>query len=121
MEAVQQMNVRIPADLKRQGDEELKRLGFTSSAAIRAFYEFVVRNAYDADRVKEVIQLPSDEAAEESECSKRMQRLRDFEQWQKEMFDRIGLSPSQLSVAVPSYEELKEQAYEERLGGDPHA
>ena len=44
MEAMQQMNVRIPAELKREGDRRLSEMGLTPSQAVRRLYEFVVRN-----------------------------------------------------------------------------
>ena len=37
------MNIRIPSNLKREGDETLKRLGFTPSQAIRGLYEFIAK------------------------------------------------------------------------------
>ena len=42
-----QMNTRIDADLKRRGDEALKRAGFTPSQAIRALWEYAADKAYE--------------------------------------------------------------------------
>ena len=56
MEAVQQMNVRVPAELKREGDQRLSEMGLTPSQAVRRLYEFVVRNP--RERVQEVLETP---------------------------------------------------------------
>ena len=47
MQATQQMNIRIPSELKHEGDEALRRLGFTPSQAIRGLYEFIVKTPRD--------------------------------------------------------------------------
>lgn len=50
-----QMNVRIDAELKREGDYALAQAGLTPSEAIRAFYRLVADDADDPGKVRELL------------------------------------------------------------------
>ncbi len=102
MEAVQQMNVRIPAELKREGDRRLSEMGLTPSQAVRRLYEFVVRNP--RERVQEVLETPEETEEQARERVRRLGTLAEFEDWRAEMLCRIYESDK---PPTPSPEEAK--------------
>ena len=50
-----QMNVRIDAELKREGDYALAQAGFTPTEAVRALYQIVAAEASDPAKVRELL------------------------------------------------------------------
>lgn len=50
-----QMNTRIEADLKRQGDAALARAGYSPSQAVRALWSFAARNAHAPSDVADML------------------------------------------------------------------
>lgn len=50
-----QMNVRIDAELKREGDYALAQAGLTPSEAIRAFYQLIADDADNPSKVRELL------------------------------------------------------------------
>lgn len=50
-----QMNVRIDAELKREGDYALAQAGLTPSEAIRAFYRLVADDADNPSKARELL------------------------------------------------------------------
>ena len=102
MEAVQQMNVRIPAELKREGDRRLSEMVLTPSQAVRRLYEFVVRNP--RERALEVLEAPEEAEEQARERVRRLGALAEFEDWRAEMLCRIYESDN---PPTPSPEEAK--------------
>lgn len=109
-----QMNTRIDASLKEAGDAVLARLGYSPSAAVRGFWQFVVDHQDDATSVREVIEpgaagVLSDEAARKTSAIAGLRSL--YAQTAQE----LGI-PGNGGVDLPSWDDLREDWYHERLG-----
>lgn len=109
-----QMNTRIDIALKEAGDAVLARLGYSPSAAVRGFWQFVVDHQDDATSVREVIEpgaagVLSDEAARKTSAIAGLRSL--YAQTAQE----LGI-PGNGGVDLPSWDDLREDWYHERLG-----
>ncbi len=117
MQATQQMNIRIPSDLKREGDEALKRLGFTPSQAIRGLYEFIVKTPRDDKEILCVIDPDTaDDSRRQAELRKKLEQIDGFCEFQQAHFARLGISSERSDGATPSTDELKSQHFAEKYG-----
>lgn len=110
-----QMNARIDAALKEAGDAVLENLGYTPSMAVRGFWRFIVSHQDDAAAVREIVEPSaatelSHEAARKMSATSRLRSL--YERTTAELeIDGDG-------AALPSWGELRDAWYDERLGGD---
>ena len=103
-----QMNTRLPADLKEQGDRALRRAGYTPSQAVRALWEMAARHEYEPRVVRNAL----DERKE-----KKPIKPNPFDEWEAQaraLYSKMGIDMDNLPPALP-YEELKELAYAERF------
>lgn len=117
MQATQQMNIRIPSELKREGDEALKRLGFTPSQAIRGLYEFIAKTPRDEKEILRVIDPnTADDSRKQAERRKKLEQIDDFREFQQAHFARLGIGSEGLDDATPSTDELKRQHFAEKYG-----
>ena len=117
MQATQQMNIRIPSELKREGDEALKRLGFTPSQAIRGLYEFIAKTPRDEKEILRVIDpSTADDSRKQAERRKKLVQIDGFREFQQAHFARIGIGSERLDSATPSTDELKSQHFAEKYG-----
>ena len=111
-----QMNTRIDMALKEAGDTVLGNLGYTPSMAVRGFWRFIVIHQDDAAAVREIIEPAvatelSDEVARKTSATSRLRSL--YEQTVAELeIDGEGAD------ILPSWDELRDAWYDERLGGD---
>ena len=108
-----QMNTRIDASLKEAGDAVLARLGYSPSAAVRGLWQFVVDHQDDAASVREVIEPDaagslSDEAARKASVIASLRSL--YAQTARE----LGI-PGNDETDLPSWDDLREDWYDERL------
>lgn len=108
-----QMNTRIDATLKEAGDAVLTRLGYSPSAAVRGLWQFVVDHQDDAASVREVIEpgaagVLSDESARKASAIAGLRSL--YAQTARE----LGI-PGNDGADIPSWDDLREDWYDERL------
>ncbi|WP_302936416.1 hypothetical protein [uncultured Senegalimassilia sp.] len=107
-----QINTRVPAELKEQGDLALARAGYTPAQAVRALWEYAVVHIHEPQAIRNVLQEesaePEDPTAVESNP---------FTEWKTAahaaLCERMGISMSTGSSNIP-FDELKELAYLER-------
>ena len=90
MEAMMQMNVRIPTELKHEGDKGLAELGLTPSQAVRRLYELVVRKP--RDQMREMLATPEETDEQARERERKLKVLEDFRSWQQDMYAKMGIS-----------------------------
>lgn len=115
MQVTQQMNIRIPSDLKREGDKELKRLGLTPSQAIRGLYEFIVRTSHDEEEILRVIDPDTaDESRRQAERRKKIDQIDDFHEFQQAHYMRLGVDLEKSRNAPLSTDELKRRHFAEK-------
>lgn len=119
-----QMNVRIDAELKKQGDRALERVGLSPSEAVRALWECAVRHANDPNELRNLVNLISEpKNGKEGELATDKQNQRQAlleEGWA--LVDNFRKENGLLS-AIPEdddermayYDQLREEAYWDRL------
>ena len=115
-----QMNTRIDASLKKTGDAVLARLGYSPSAAVRGLWQYIVDKQDDANTIVRVIG-PSAAAGISEAASRKVEATRSI----RELFARtaadLGIGDASPSGAptsgeAPSWDELRDDWYMERLG-----
>lgn len=94
MEASQQMNVRIPTQLKQSGDAVLARFGSTPSEGVRRFYEYLVRNQQDAKKISAVMETTEKADAAERERARRLEAARSLPKTIAARCASLGIRPS---------------------------
>ena len=103
MQAVQ-MNTRLDAGLKREGDSVLADLGFTPSQAVRALWRFVVDHRERPERILQVLSAGETDATDEASVRVRaLKRGRDL---------CAGLEPVFPDLVDASYKELRDAVFE---------
>ena len=112
--AMTQMNTRIDAELKRSGDAVLRGLGLTPSAAVRGLWAYLVREQDDPAALRRVID--PDASGEDSSCGP-SRALSSLRRRYAETAAVLVLDPS-APVDAPSWDELRDAWYEERLGDE---
>lgn len=113
-----QMNVRINAETKKQGDRALERIGLSPSEAVRALWEFAARHANEPASLQSL--LAALEAEEDVASIDENQRNLAEEGWALvDSFRKInGLVctvPEDDDERMAYYKQLREEAYWERL------
>lgn len=108
-----QMNTRIDAALKEAGDAVLARLGYSPSAAVRGLWQFVVDHQDDATSVREVIE-PGAAGALSDEAARKASAIAGLRSLYVQTAHELGISGYN-SVDLPSWDELREDWYDERL------
>lgn len=108
-----QMNTRIDESLKEMGDAVLARLGYTPSQAVRGLWMFAVAHQDDTAAIRRVIdphaaQALSDEAAGRIAATEKLRAL--YQQTAGEL-----CIPHGTNNALPSWSDLRDAWYEERL------
>ena len=113
-----QINVRIDAGLKGRGDAALAAAGLTPSQAVRALWELAESHAAEPESILRAIMPGKACAAEGERAARRKRREEAFARGPRiaeEAYRAAGLSWPAYEDA-PSYDELRERAYEERYG-----
>ncbi len=114
------MNTRIEEGLKKAGDDVLARLGYSPSVAVRGLWRYVVDNQDDAGAIAKVIEPSAAEGLSDA-ASRKVEATRSI----RELFARttadLGIgdaSPSGVPTSgeVPSWDDLRDDWYMERLG-----
>ena len=111
-----QMNTRIDAELKEAGDAALARLGYTPSAAVRGLWRFVVDHQDDAAAVREVIE-PGAASAFSDEAARKAIAISELRSLYAQTASELGI-PERGDADLPSWDDLREDWYAERLEGE---
>lgn len=109
-----QMNTRIDASLKEAGDAVLTRLGYSPSAAVRGLWQFVVDHQDDAASVHKVI-APDAVAVLSDEAARKASAINSLRSLYAQTAQELGI-PGNSGVDLPSWDDLREDWYHERLG-----
>lgn len=120
MAATAQINARIDASLKEEGDAALANAGFTPTQAVRAVWAMARKYASRPTELRERLLPDEAERKRKEEDAERARLLKLAEEGpniMKNAYKNLGLSwpPPESGL---SYEELKELAYAERYGND---
>ena len=108
-----QMNTRIDASLKEAGDAVLARLGCSPSAAVRGLWQFVVDHQDDAASVREVI-APGVATALSGEAARKASAIAGLRSLYAQTANELGISGN-CRTDMPSWDDLREDWYDERL------
>lgn len=109
-----QMNTRIDMALKEAGDAVLARLGYSPSAAVRGLWQFVVDHQDDAASVRKVI-APDAVAVLSDEAARKASAINSLRSLYAQTAQELGI-PGNGGVDLPSWDDLREDWYHERLG-----
>lgn len=109
-----QMNTRIDIALKEAGDAVLARLGYSPSAAVRGFWQYVVDHQDDATSVREVIE-PGAAGALSDEAARKTSAIAGLRSLYAQTAQELSI-PGNGGVGLPSWDDLREDWYDERLG-----
>ena len=111
---VVQMNTRIDAKTKRDGDEVFARAGYSASQVVRMVWEYAARNASDAAAVNALLEsLKEPTADQDAQREMRMQAVRSSGALVDGLLEERGLSWTGPYKPLP-YAELRERALIER-------
>lgn len=111
-----QMNTRIPADLKEQGDRALENAGLTPSQAVRALWEFAAQHMYEPSAVRRALGEQQVKAKPDAATQKRIDAYEKGRRIMEDAYRQAGLNPHKTYAASQvSYKELRDLYYEERL------
>ena len=114
-----QMNVRLDAALKKQGDEALSRIGYTPSQIVRALWRYAARHATEPSELAKMVEALEEESQTESDPIEEKRRvLREGWALMDEFRKTWGLEvdvPEDNDERIEYYERLREEAYFERL------
>ena len=111
-----QVNARIDAELKAEGDAALAAAGITPTKAVRMLWQLAVRYRDDPEKLLAALDPDAAEpsADELAERQRKVEAARRGANLMKEFFEERGIElrpdPEPLS-----YEELRELALEERM------
>lgn len=108
-----QMNTRIDAALKEAGDAVLARLGYSPSAAVRGLWQYMVDHQEDAASVRKVIE-PGAASALSDEAARKASAIAGLRSLYAQTTYELGISGYH-SVDLPSWDDLREDWYDERL------
>ena len=108
-----QMNTRIDMALKEAGDAVLARLGYSPSAAVRGLWQFVVDHQDDAASVRKVIE-PGVASALSDESARKASAITSLRSLYAQTARELGI-PGNDGADIPSWDDLREDWYDERL------
>lgn len=118
-----QMNVRIDGDVKRRGDRNLARAGYSPSQAVRALWTFAAEAGADDPRVlRDFLEGNAEQAAPDSAASEKDRRIRSMQEARQRISDFVAESgtarqelPEDADERLAYYDELREEAHWDRL------
>lgn len=110
-----QMNVRIDADLKKQGDRAFERIGSSPSEMVRALWRYASRHANDPETLRHLMEELEGEGAAKNSVS---ETPRQGWEIMEEAYRALGITPAPLpeddEERLAYYDELKEEAWLDR-------
>lgn len=108
-----QMNTRIDMALREAGDAVLARLGYSPSAAVRGLWQFMVDHQDDAASVRKVI-APDAATALSDEAARKASAITSLRSLYAQTARELGI-PGNDGAGLPSWNDLREDWYDERL------
>lgn len=113
-----QVNARIDAELKREGDAALAAAGLTPTQAVRALWELATHLKESPGQLRAAL-LPDErqreQAARDKEIQRKLKLVKEGASLMERSYRSNGL-PWPPPTSELSYDELKELAYRERSG-----
>lgn len=112
--AMSQLNVRIPTELKEQGDAMLERAGISSTEAIRMLWQYAADHIHEPDALTKLFKRPVAEEENAVEAKKDFcndERMLQGLGFAEEAFRKMGISPK-VNENAPSYKQLRNEYYE---------
>ena len=113
-----QVNARIDAKLKREGDAALAAAGLTPTQAVRALWELATHLKESPGQLRAAL-LPDErqreQAARDKEIQRKLKLVKEGASLMERSYRSNGL-PWPPPTSELSYDELKELAYRERSG-----
>lgn len=113
--ATAQINARIDASIKADGDRAFAGIGCTPTRAIRALWTFASKNGHDSKKLRHMLeQLENSQAEAEAktESDERIERAQEGPLIVERALQEMGIVNTEPSGL--SYDELREQAYFEK-------
>lgn len=115
-----QVNARIDADLKREGDEGLAAAGLTPTQAVRAVWELAARHKDQPEKIIAALfpdKKEADEKARRAEYERKKKLIDDAPKIAERYYKKAGLPwpPQHTEIFSLPYKELRELAYDEEL------
>lgn len=110
-----QMNVRIDAALKKQGDRAFERIGSSPSEMVRALWRYASRHANDPETLRHLMEELEGESEAQDVILEPTRRG-----WEimEEAYRALDITPAPLSEddegRLAYYDELKEEAWLDR-------
>lgn len=118
--ATAQVNVRINAKLKEEGDRALASAGLTPSKAVRSLWELAARYKNAPDKLQAAL-YPDLARAQQEAADRKRGQVDALIQQGPAIFDEacraVGASPADSSLNLPLHD-LKAAAYAEEYGQD---
>lgn len=109
-----QMNTRIDAETKRDGDRAFAQAGYSATQVVRMVWEFAARNAHDTAAVRSLLESLREPAADqEAQRMVKREAVRNSGVLVDGLLEEHGLTPSGPYEPLP-YAELREMALLER-------
>lgn len=111
--AMSQLNVRIPTELKEQGDAMLERAGISSTEAIRMLWQYAADHIHEPDALTKLFKRPvaAEANAADGESVYDNERMLQGLGFAEEAFRKMGISPK-VNENAPSYKQLRDEYYE---------
>lgn len=116
-----QMNVRVDADMKKRGDRAFERIGMSPSEAVRSLWGYADRHANNPEALRQLVaeleeapsEMPEPTVAAQREALAKEGRalVENFRQANR----LTSTIPDDDDERLAYYEELREEAYWERL------
>ena len=117
-----QINARIPAELKSRGDAGLARAGLTPTQAVRALWDLAANNVDKPEVLERTLfpeQVASSDARARSVRERRASAIAKGPSIVRAAYEANGfswMSAADSHAADKAFDELLDQAYEERYG-----
>lgn len=112
-----QMNVRIDADLKKQGDRAFERIGNSPSEMVRALWRYASRHANEPETLRHLVEELEGEGEGEAQ-DVILEPTRQGWEIMEEAYRALGITPAPLpeddEERLAYYDELKEEAWLDR-------
>lgn len=111
--AMSQLNVRIPTELKEQGDAAFSNAGISSTEAIRMLWQFAADHIHEPQALTRLFER---NAATETRTAEAKdiyddERMLQGLQFAKDAYEKMGISPK-VNENAPSYKQLRDEYYE---------
>ena len=108
-----QMNVRMDTTLHAQGNAALAEIGVTPSEAVRALWEKAAKRGEDLEEIRKLLFAPS--RSKEEERKRALALVEEGHNIVANYYRSVGIDPEKLEQDTRTYEELRDEMYDEML------